>query len=156
MSEIPDDEERRLRRRRIARVATVAGAPLQSVVAVALTVDAVDWVDGLAPSSSGAQCHRVAVAVADCHAAVHATHPAVQPDRPRRRPRTTPLSNPSPSAVVSETHPLTSFPSPPSMATVASVVKQLTLPGSGADAIADRLGRGVRRRWRCRRDCVAA
>jgi YVTN family beta-propeller protein len=51
----------------------------------------------------------------------------------------TPASSPTSTESVPptpQTHPMTSFPPPPSAALMASVVKQVALPGSGADAIA--------------------
>jgi YVTN family beta-propeller protein len=110
--------QRRLRRRRVTRLATIAGAAA-AVVAVALTVN------GVTGST--------------------ASHPVlpVQSGTPSPSQTSSPppssLSTPAPSVSVpppSQTYPLTAFPSPPLFAQAASVVKQITLPGSGADAIA--------------------
>ena len=115
LAEIRGLIQRRVHRRRVMRLATVAGAAA-AVVVVALTVNAVT---GSTPS--------------------HPVLPVQSVTRSPSSPPSTSPSSPTSSASVpppTGTHPLTAFPSPPSSATVASVVKQMSLPGKAADAIA--------------------
>jgi YVTN family beta-propeller protein len=114
LAEIRGLVARRLRRRRVTRLATVAGAAA-AVVAVVLAVNAVS---GSTPTHPILPAH------------------SVSPTPPPPFSPTASASAPPPS----ETHPLTAFPSPLSVAQAASVVKQITLPGNGADAIAIDLG----------------
>jgi YVTN family beta-propeller protein len=118
LAEIRGLVQRRLRRRRVTRIATVVGAAA-AVVAVVLAVNAVTG-----PTAS---------------------HPVVPVQSGTPSPSPTPTTSPSnqpPSALVSptlQTHPSTGTPSPESSdsgALEASVVKQIPLPSSGADAIA--------------------
>ncbi len=109
LAEIRGLVQRRLRRRRVTRIATVVGAAA-AVVAVVLTVNAVTG-----PTTS--------------RPVLPAQSGTPSPSQPLP-------STPPPTPTTTGTGPLTSFPSLPSSATAASVVKQITLPGSPADAIA--------------------
>jgi YVTN family beta-propeller protein len=122
LAEIRELAQRRLRRRRITRVATIAGAAA-AVVAVVLTVNAVTG-----PTAS--------------HPVVPVQSVTPSPSPSTSPTPTVPPSSAPPSALVSptfQTHPRTDTPSPASSnsgALEASVLKQITLPGSFADAIA--------------------
>jgi YVTN family beta-propeller protein len=119
LAEIRELVQRRLRRRRVTRLATVAGAAA-AVVAVVLTVNAV---------TGSTTSHPVLPA--------HSVTPSPSTSQTSTPPPLT--ATPPPSASVpppTGTHPLTAFPSPLSTALAASVVKQIALPGSAADAIA--------------------
>jgi YVTN family beta-propeller protein len=128
LAEIRGLVQRRLRRRRVTRVATVAGAAA-AVVVVALTVNAVT---GSTPSHPVLPAQSVTPSPSSTPTSTPTSSPTTS----------SPPSSPTASALVpppSETHPFTGPPpvaSSSSGALQASVVKQITLPGSGADAIA--------------------